>query len=306
MTGRRLRAPSLAPASVLSLAALVVPVSMGVSMLVSSLRTLRRLRNLPVEEPELPGYRRIVVDGDDEVTFRFHEGIDPSLVPLVFVHGWGQCADASWFSVLPKVPNPFIAVDLPGHGSSATEAFDFDRAARAVLIACDAVGFSSPHLVAHSMGGPVALSTIRLAPGRFSGFTAIATAIAWHPPRLSLPLRLFPLIAGRGSPLTLRRMRRQLRQVPAYTEALVWAWRNPPSAKVLASSASALRGFDARGWALELPPTRFVVPEEDNLVRPRVQRQHARLLGAEVVEVPEAGHSFFLGDPDALVVHLPR
>lgn len=296
------------PSSLVSLAALVVPVSLAASVTVSSLRTLRRLRRLPAEGPLLPGRRDVAVFDDHEVAFRVHDGVDPSCVPLVFVHGWGQCADASWFSVLPRIPNPFLAVDLPGHGSSssAVDEFDFEFAARAVLAACDAVGFTRPHIVAHSMGGPVALSAIRLAPGRFSGLTAVATAIAWHPPRLSLPLRLFPVIAGRGSPFTLRRLRRQIRQIPAYAESLVWAWRNPPTPSILTSSASALRGFDARRWDVEWPPTCFVVPEEDNLIRPRVQRQHAQLIGATLVEVPSAGHSFFLADPDALIEHLPR
>ena len=289
----------------LSAAALVVPVSVAVTTIVSSLKTLRHLRGLTAMGPNLPGERRTVSVDGDVIAFRYHPGIDVRKVPLVLIHGWGQCADATWFSVLPHLENPFIAVDLPGHGSSGGETFDFESAARGVLAACDAVGFKAPHLVAHSMGGPVALTVVRLAPGRFSGWTAIATAIAWQPPRISLPLRVFPMLAGRVSPFTLRSLRRQLSQAPTYAESLVWSWRNPPSARVLASSARALRGFDARGWQLELPPVRFLVPSEDSLVNPRVQRKHARRLSADIIEIPQAGHSFFVADPQALVKHLP-
>ena len=305
MASRRI-APRFTPsAPLLSAAALVVPVSVAVTAIVSSLKTLRHLRGLTAMGPNLPGERRTVSVDGDVIAFRYHPGIDVRKVPLVLIHGWGQCADATWFSVLPHLENPFIAVDLPGHGSSGGETFDFESAARGVLAACDAVGFKAPHLVAHSMGGPVALTVVRLAPGRFSGWTAIATAIAWQPPRISLPLRVFPMLAGRVSPFTLRSLRRQLSQAPTYAESLVWSWRNPPSARVLASSARALRGFDARGWQLELPPVRFLVPSEDSLVNPRVQRKHARRLSADIIEIPQAGHSFFVADPQALVKHLP-
>jgi pimeloyl-ACP methyl ester carboxylesterase len=74
---------------------------------------------------------------------------------------------------------------------------------------------------------------------------------------------------------------------------------------VLASSAGELRSFDARGWEFELPPVRFLVPADDSLISPRVQRKHARRLAAEIVEIPQAGHSFFIADPQALVKHLP-
>lgn len=289
----------------MSAAALLVPVSVAVTAIVSSLKTMRHLRGLPSTGPNLPGERRTVSVDGGVVAFRYHPGVNTSKVPLVLIHGWGQCADATWFSVLPHLEHPFIAVDLPGHGSSDGEIFDFESAARGVLAACDAVGFKAPHLVAHSMGGPVALTVFRLAPGRCSGWTAVSTAIAWQPPRISLPLRVFPMLAGRASPFTLRSLRRQLSQAPAYAESLVWAWRNPPSTRVLASSAGELRSFDARGWEFELPPVRFLVPADDSLISPRVQRKHARRLAAEIVEIPQAGHSFFIADPQALVKHLP-
>lgn len=296
----------VSPVRVAVAAVATVPVSLLAASVVTSIRTLRRLSQASVTDMVLPGERGQVHVGADVVAFRFSTGVDPTLEPLVFVHGWGQSADGSWFSVLPLVDNPFVAIDLPGHGSSDGSDFDFDSAAAALLAVCDHVGFAAPHVVAHSMGGPVALAAAKAAPHRFSGLTLVATALDWAPVRLSLPLRTFPVLAARRSPLTLRRLRRQIRDVPALADALVWAWRNPPRPQVLLRSAASLREFDAQGWDLGGLPIRFLVPLDDALVAPRLQRKHARALGAHLVELSGAGHSFFVFEPQRLVEHLPR
>jgi len=289
-------------------ATLGVPVAFLTTAVVSSVRTFRRLGALPSGLPDLPGERRSVPFDGGVVSFRYFEGSDPSREPVVLLHGWGSSGDASFFSVLPGFTAPVLVPDLPGHGDTVVnDEFSFDLAARAVFAAMDAVGVRPPHMVAHSMGGPVALAMIRMRPGCFSRLTAVATALHWQSPRMSPFLLGAPVLMSPVSPIAMRKLSNRIRAVPAYTEAFIWAWRNRPEIRTLRAAAGCLHKFDARGWAVTIPPTRWIVPEDDYMVMPSRQRRAARHLGAEVFSIAGAGHSFFLTDPDALleIIDLP-
>lgn len=275
---------------------------------VSSVRTFRRLGATPSGLPELPGVRGSAAFDGGVVSFRYVEGADPSLPPVVLLHGWGSSGDASFFAVLPLLKGPVLLPDLPGHGGTvSTEEFSFDLAARAVFAAMDAVGMSAPHMVAHSMGGPVALAMLRSRPGCFARLTAIATSLHWQSPRMSPFLLGAPVLMSPVSPIAMRKLKNRIKAVPAYTEAFVWAWRNRPEMRTLRDAARCLHRFDARGWDVVFPPTRWVVPGDDYMVMPSRQRKCARRVGAEVLDLEDAGHSFFLVDPAALqeIIALP-
>lgn len=287
---------------------LAVPAALVAATAASSVRTFRKFSGLPAGLPDLPGERReIAVDGET-VSFRFFPGTDPTLEPVLLLHGWGSSGDASFFPVLSGLRSPFLVPDLPGHGASSCRGeFSFDLAARMVFAAMEATGVVAPHVVAHSMGGPVAFSMLRVRPGCFGRLTVVASALHWQSPRMSPSLLGATVFTSPVSPVTLRKLADRVRAVPSYSEALVWAWKNRPDVRTLKQAARALHRFDARRWDLRLPPVRWVVPTDDRMVMPSRQRRAARLVGAEVVEVRGGGHSFFLVDPDALleVLDLP-
>jgi pimeloyl-ACP methyl ester carboxylesterase len=289
-------------------ASLGVPVMFLAAATMSSIRTFRRLGAAPSGLPELPGSRRSASFEGGVVSFRYIEGIDPLAPPVVLLHGWGSSGDASFFSVLPLLKGPVLVPDLPGHGETTSpEEFSFDLAARAVLAALDAAGVVAPHMVAHSMGGPVALSMLRMRPGCFSRLTAMATSLHWQSPRMSPFLLGAPVLMSPVSPIAMRKLRNRIKAVPGYTEAFVWAWRNRPEMRTLREAARCLHRFDARVWDVVFPPTRWVVPEDDYMVMPSRQRRCARRVGAEVLNIKEAGHSFFLVDPAMLrgIIEMP-
>jgi pimeloyl-ACP methyl ester carboxylesterase len=99
--------------------------------------------------------------------------------PVVLLHGLGGSA-ANWVQVFPGLVggHRVIAVDLPGHGGSASlprgaRVADFARAVATVLDAEDA----RPALVAgHSFGGQVALRLALQRPDLVGGLLLVAAA----------------------------------------------------------------------------------------------------------------------------------
>jgi pimeloyl-ACP methyl ester carboxylesterase len=78
--------------------------------------------------------------------------------PVVFIHGFGADLSA-WRPFIPHLglPNPILALDLPGHGANADlAAEDFGSLAARVREALAASGLNRFHLAAHSLGAAVA------------------------------------------------------------------------------------------------------------------------------------------------------
>lgn len=77
--------------------------------------------------------------------------------PVLMIHGFGAELSA-WRSFILhlNLPNPVLAIDLPGHGSAAAEsADDFGSIVEAVQTALAADGISRLHVVGHSLGAAV-------------------------------------------------------------------------------------------------------------------------------------------------------
>ena len=284
-----------------------VPVLVSAAAVTASVRAFRRLGGMPFEEPSLPGLRCVAaLPGGGYVGYRIRR--EGSGVPVMLMHGWGSCSDATWFSVLDLLDCPFLAVDHPGHGlSSREEEFSFAAAAESALVALEASGFDSVHLVAHSMGGGVALEMLRTDPSKVAAVTMLASTAFFSSPLMSAAAMLAPRVVSNRSPVLVRGLLKDVEAFPSHARSLVWAWRNRPSERVLSESARTLRGFDARQWeGFSLPSALWVVPEDDRVIRPSLQLTSARHFANDVVVLSAAGHSFFLHEPALLVSLLAR
>jgi len=111
---------------------------------------------------------------------RLVEGGDAAAPPVLFVHGWGASA-YFYRKLLPSVMGlgrRVIAMDLRGHGGSdkPRDAALYSGEAMADHVACvlDALGCARLALVAHSLGGGVALDVARRQPERLSSLTLLA------------------------------------------------------------------------------------------------------------------------------------
>jgi pimeloyl-ACP methyl ester carboxylesterase len=87
---------------------------------------------------------------------------------VVFIHGW-TCDLTFWRGQAPVYEkHRSLLVDLPGHGQSEKPevAYTEERFARAIDAVMRDAGVTRAVLVGHSMGGPVALTFLRLFPER--------------------------------------------------------------------------------------------------------------------------------------------
>lgn len=112
----------------------------------------------------------LALDGG-ELAFRRSDATPGDEAPLVLVHGW--CSNmhslACQFEAFART-RPVLAVDLRGHGTSASMAgpYTVNQLAGDVLALIDHVGWQGAAIAGHSMGGAVAMEAIRMMPGAFS------------------------------------------------------------------------------------------------------------------------------------------
>src|SRR6266446_6890605 len=94
---------------------------------------------------------------------------------VVFIHGW-TCDLTFWRGQAPVYEkHRSLLVDLPGHGQSAKPEVSYtqERFARAVEAVMRDAGVEHAVLVGHSMGGPVALTFMRLFPAKTRGMVMV-------------------------------------------------------------------------------------------------------------------------------------
>lgn len=289
-----------------ALALASVPAAAGLAWR-SYRQALHAVEEHPVAAPHLPGTRRVVATAEGAVAYRLVEGRNRR-DPIVLIHGWGKTADSAWWPLYERTERTIVSVDLPHHGAAtAGRPFSFELAAAHVNAAIGHAGVEQPVLVAHSMGGPVALSLIRAhGPDAYGGLVAIATSAYWVRPRLRVILALAPYAMAPRSPVLVRTARADFRHAPHIADQIAWAYTRRPHRRVLDDSAAALRRFDARKWDdLALPPALWVVAGQDGVLSPEHQIASARHLGVATTTI-DAQHSAVVLAPDDVAAVVDR
>jgi len=274
----------------------------------------------PANEAALTA-RHLTVRGGERV--RVVEGGNAAGEPVLFVHGWG--ASAYYYrKLLPAVMAAgwrVIAMDLRGHGGSdkpRDEAL-YSSAAMAnhLEAVIDALGLARLALVAHSLGGGVALDVARRSPDRLSSLTLLA-------PVGLAPLR-FVGLARFFTPGAAARL----------VQYAVPPWTVPVAVRALNGTLgdfafrdvdeySAPSGDPAFGWALRTllhrysldprsdeelasltTPVLTLLGGQDLLVRATESAARARLLPrAHARVITRAGHVLAEEVPHAVLEHL--
>jgi pimeloyl-ACP methyl ester carboxylesterase len=235
--------------------------------------------------------------------------------PLLLVHGFTGAKEdfTDWLDPLAELGWHAVAPDLRGHGASShpdeESAYSLDLFTSDLLALVDALGWERSVLLGHSMGGMVAQTTILRAPARFEGLVLMDTshrtlradrglvemgiAIARNE-GIAAVMAAQDALGAEDAPLGTPAHERLLATRPGYREF--------GQRKMLASSpamyAAMLQALtDPEGEdrldrlaAVDVPTLVLVGDQDEPFLKPS-RRMAATIPGAELVVLPDGGHS---------------
>lgn len=275
----------------------------------------------PAGEPDLT-IRHVAIDTGEQV--RVVEGGPPGRSPVLFIHGWGASV-YFWRRLIPPIlatGRRIVAIDLRGHGASdkPDNASQYTAQAMAEFVGLVRRALDLPpvHLVAHSMGGGIALDVVAAEGSAFKSLTLLAPVglarmrlvvpfarIATPPlaaplvpyavPRWSIPLALRGLYGEKG--------RFASRDVDEY-------WAPTADPRFALALRSLLHRFDFvprsdAQLARIVLPTLVLLGGRDLLVRSRAALARARAWpAARATLYEQAGHVLAEEIPDAVLAEL--
>ena len=128
-----------------------------------------------------PHLRQVSIDGRT-VNFVDYgaDAADPSLEPIVFVHGLGGCWQ-NWLENIPRLAaegRRAIGIDLPGFGESEMPSDDISISGygRAVNALCDELDIGEAVFVGNSMGGFISAEVAIQFPARVARMVLVSAA----------------------------------------------------------------------------------------------------------------------------------
>jgi pimeloyl-ACP methyl ester carboxylesterase len=252
----------------------------------------------PFRLPWLPPGATVQVAGRGEFFVRHHRHPDPAAPTLMLFHGWTASGDLQFFTAYRELAEhwSFVAIDHRGHGRGlrTLAPFTLEDAADDAAAVLRELGLGPVTTVGYSMGGPISMLMARRHPDLVSGMVVQATGLEWSATiseRLTwmwLPV-LGAILRSWAYPRYLRRAIARIipvgHELEPYLPWIVGEVQRGTSHTIV-QAGSALRRYDARGWASGLGvPADLLLTTRDRLVRPRKQRQLALALRAVVHEL---------------------
>ncbi|PGV52198.1 alpha/beta fold hydrolase [Bacillus sp. AFS037270] len=100
--------------------------------------------------------------------------------PILLIHGFAS-STYTFRRIIPLLQKKFsiIAVDLPGFGKSEKSTsfvYSFENYAKLMIECIHKFGFANTHIVAHSMGGQIALNIARIAPEKINKLILLSSS----------------------------------------------------------------------------------------------------------------------------------
>jgi pimeloyl-ACP methyl ester carboxylesterase len=238
--------------------------------------------------------------------------------PLLLIHGFTGAKEdfTDFLDRLAALGWHAVAPDNRGHGSSAMpseeDAYSFEIFAADCFGVADAIGWDRFVALGHSMGGMILQFMLTSAPERLEAIILMDTAHSG----LGLPADdialavaivrdagihgLADILATREGPLTTPAHERLLAEKPGYAEFADRKLR-ASAAAMYASMVQTFVSSDDRlaelADAAPIPALVLVGEQDQPFIGP--SKRMAEALDAELVVVPDAGHSPQFENPDA-------
>jgi 3-oxoadipate enol-lactonase len=246
--------------------------------------------------------------GANGVRLFYEETGAPDAPPLVLIMGWGGDHTA-WAFQVPAlaVDHRVIALDNRGAGQSDVPEgpYTIPGMAADVVGLMDALGVTRAHICGASMGGMIAQELALRHPARVRTLQLHCTAPAIDAYGRFLIDTLLAVKARGDREENVRAVmpwllcRKTMIERPDFIRFWIeraLAYPYPTGYEGLARQADAIRGHDTTARLGEIRvPTLLTTGAEDILVPPASSRElHARIPGAELVTIPDAGHLHFI------------
>lgn len=267
------------------------------------------------------GNVRVIADDGVEL-----EVVDRGAGPvLVLVHGFGG-AKEDFFDQIDDlaVDHRVVAFDLRGHGASGgpedEDAYSLDRFASDLECVVDQLGISTFRVLGHSMGGMLVRRFVLRTPERIDALVLMDTSSGPVPTLDSEIIDLGVQIANEQgmdelkrvmdafSPLGTPAYEQMLRERPGYREFGDRKWatlRQAMYTKMLIDVRDQPEQLDQLAVAVSCP-TLVMVGAQDRPFLPGSHAMAAAIPGAELVVIPDAGHSPQFENGDAWLAELRR
>jgi 3-oxoadipate enol-lactonase len=242
--------------------------------------------------------------------FGYQAAGDPSMPPLVFLHGIGGAARA-WRGQLDFFKHRYrsIAWDMPGYGGSAPlAAVSIGALAKALQDFLQRVGAMKPILVGHSIGGMIVQQVLSKSPCIARAVVLAQTSPAFGKPdgdwqKAFIEARLGPLDRGETlaslAPSLVKELAGDNPDIPGMDLARD-CMASVPEATYRATMLSML-GFDQRNSLKNIAvPTLLLSGSKDkNAPAPMMAKMATYIPSAKYVELEGVGHLANLERPGA-------
>lgn len=231
--------------------------------------------------------------------------------PIVMIHGFSEAIDW-WDEIAPTLAKDHrvVRIDLTGHGGTEApeSGYTMEQQAAMVVAVLDKLGIDRFTLIAHSMGGIVSTAFIQAHPYRVERLVLIATPKAEITFNLGTRLALTPVIGELLMRLnTNSSTRKQMEEVftpgfpvpeqfvEDFRRVTYIAFRDSHNDNVIFNTEKPV--FERLAALKSPPPLLVIYGAEDGLVAPASEQLYAKVPGARIEKVKNAGHGVMVQQP---------